>query len=127
MRAWDLTSIDVQPHLPLILSTSDDARAIVLHLPAGEQLQEHQVHERAWVVVVAGEVEVTAVGAGARVAGGPGLTLEFDPGERHEVTAQADTRLLLLLTPWPGTGHPGALTLEEKADARENAAEHARR
>lgn len=127
MRSWDLRSVDVQPHLPQILSTTEDARAIVLHLPAGERMQEHEVHERAWVVVVDGEVELTAMATGERVAGGPGLMLEFDPGERHEVTARSDARLLLLLTPWPGDGHPGAMTLEAKARAREDAAEHARR
>ena len=34
--------------------------------------------------------------------------------------------LLLLLTPWPGDGHPGGMTLEEKGAAREDAAERAR-
>jgi hypothetical protein len=32
----------------------------------------------------------------------------FDPRERHTVTARTDTRLLLVLAPWPGDGHPGA-------------------
>jgi len=32
----------------------------------------------------------------------------FDPGERHEVRARSDARLLLVLAPWPGDGHPGA-------------------
>jgi hypothetical protein len=30
----------------------------------------------------------------------------FDPNERHEVTAKSDARLLLVLSPWPGEGHP---------------------
>jgi hypothetical protein len=42
----------------------------------------------------------------ARIAGTQGLLVEFDPGERHAVRAVSDTRLLLLLTPWPGVGHP---------------------
>jgi hypothetical protein len=50
--------------------------------------------------------------------------LEFDPGERHTVSARSDARLLLLLSPWPGDGHPGAMSLEEKATVRERAAEH---
>jgi len=29
--------------------------------------------------------------------------------------------LLLLLTPWPGIGHPGAMTLREKLYARRRA------
>ena len=30
----------------------------------------------------------------------------YDPTERHEVRAISDARLLLLLAPWPGEGHP---------------------
>ncbi len=41
--------------------------------------------------------------------------------EPREVTARSDTRLLLVLAPWPGDGHPGAMSLEEKAQARERA------
>jgi len=41
----------------------------------------------------------------------------------HTHVATADARLLLLLSPWPGDGHPGAMSLEEKAEARERAAE----
>jgi quercetin dioxygenase-like cupin family protein len=122
MKSWDIAALPVEPRAPQILSTPDDGRAIVLVLPAGEQLKEHQVHERAWVFVVAGEVEVEA--DAERVSGGPGLLLEFAPNERHEVTARADSRLLLLLTPWPGDGHPGAMTLDEKSQARARAAAH---
>ena len=49
--------------------------------------------------------------------------LELAPGERHAVVARADSRLLLLLTPWPGDGHPGAMSLEQKSEVRERAAE----
>ena len=31
----------------------------------------------------------------------------------------------MVLSPWPGDGHPGAMTLEEKGEAREKAAQHA--
>ncbi len=78
----------------------------MLHLPAGESLQDHQVHERAHLVVVEGEVDV--VRDGETVTGGPGLLAVFDPGERHEVHARSAARLLLVLAPWPGDGHPGA-------------------
>jgi quercetin dioxygenase-like cupin family protein len=123
MRSWDLKTVAAEPREPQIISTADDARAILLHLPAGEQLQEHEVHEHARIVVIEGEVEV-ATPEGERVSAGSGHMLEFAPGERHTVVAQADARLLLLLTPWPGDGHPGAMTLEQKAEARERAAEH---
>lgn len=123
MKSWDINALDVEPHRPHIVSSSQDARAIVLHLPAGERMQDHEVHERAWVVLIAGEVEISTA-AGEHVAGGPGLLVEFDPRERHEVVARTDARFLLLLTPWPGVGHPGTLTLEEKDEVRARAAEH---
>jgi quercetin dioxygenase-like cupin family protein len=123
MKSWNINTLDAKPHTPHILSSSADARAIVLDLPAGERLQDHKVHERAWVVLIAGEIEITTP-AGDHATGGPGLLVELDPHERHEVLALSDARFLLLLTPWPGVGHPGALTLEEKAEVRARAAEH---
>jgi quercetin dioxygenase-like cupin family protein len=123
MRSWDLKSIEAVPHQPEILASADDARTILLRLPAGEELQEHEVHERARIVVVDGEIEMTTL-AGESVVAGAGHLFEFDPGERHTVAAKSDARLLLVLTPWPGDGHPGALTLEQKAKARQRAAQH---
>jgi quercetin dioxygenase-like cupin family protein len=108
MEHWELTSLGVEPHKPEILhSTRGEARSIVLHLPAGEALKDHQVHERAHLVVIEGEVEIEDHG-GERVTGGAGLLAVFDPNERHEVRARSDARLLLVLAPWPGEGHPGA-------------------
>jgi hypothetical protein len=124
MQNWDLKRIEAEPHQPRILASADDARTIVLDLPAGEELQEHEVHERARLVVVSGDVDVTTPG-GDPVSAGSGHLFEFDPSERHTVTARSDARLLLILTPWPGDGHPGAMTLEQKAEARESAARHA--
>jgi quercetin dioxygenase-like cupin family protein len=124
MRSWDLRSVEAEAHEPQILSSGKDARAILLFLPAGEELQEHEVHEYSRIVVVDGEVEVTTP-EGERVSAGPGHLLEFEPAERRRITARADARLLIVLTPWPGDGHPGAMTLEQKAAARERAAERA--
>lgn len=123
MRSWSLLSLDLRPHAPEILSSGSAARAIVLEIPAGESLSDHQVHERAWVTVLDGEVEITT-GAGETVTGGCGLLVEFDPAERHAVIARSTARLLLLLAPWPGDGHPGAMELSEKATVRERAAQH---
>ncbi|MEX1142368.1 MAG: cupin domain-containing protein [Thermoleophilaceae bacterium] len=121
MRTWEANTLEVAPHRPEILSSGDAARVIALNLPAGELLQEHEVHEQALLVVLEGEVEVES--GGETIGGRRGLVAEFGPGERHEVRATHDARLLLVLTPWPGDGHPGAMTLDEKATARERAHE----
>lgn len=105
MQTWDLTSLDVQPHQPAVLSSDDEGRGIVIHLPAGERLQEHQVHERAWLLVISGAIEISGPG-GESVSGGAGLLASFEPNERREVAATEDARLLLVLSPWPGVGHP---------------------
>ena len=75
--------MDLKPRLPEILASSDAARAIVLDLAAGESLSEHEVHERSWLVVLGGEIEVAAA-AGECASGGAGLLVEFAPSERHE-------------------------------------------
>ena len=107
MQIWDTRSLDVEPHHPQVLHSDEEGRTIVINLPAGEELQEHQVHERAYLVVIDGEVEVRDDG-GDSVSGGAGFAAVFDPHERHEVRATRDARLLLVLAPWPGDGHPGA-------------------
>ncbi len=104
METWDIASLDVEPRQPEVLRSDPEARVIAINLPAGDELQDHQVHERAWVVVTGGQVEFD--GDGSTVSGGPGFVAHFDPKERHEVRAVSDARLLLLLAPWPGEGHP---------------------
>jgi quercetin dioxygenase-like cupin family protein len=105
MDSWNLNELDVEPRQPQVLDSESEGRAIVINLPKGEQLGEHQVHERAWLLVVDGNVELNTP-AGKWAAGGPGLLAIFDPKERHEVQAVEDSRLLLVLSPWPGDGHP---------------------
>ncbi len=105
MEAWDLTAIDVEPHAPRILRSDDGAaRVIALRLPAGERLQDHEVHEHAWLTVVSGAVEL--VEPGRSVSAGAGTLVHWDPQERHEVQATRDALLVLTLAPWPGPGHP---------------------
>jgi hypothetical protein len=52
------------------------------------------VHERAYVVVIAGEVDVPGA------IGGPGLAAVYEPAERHALRGLTDARLLLVLAPW---------------------------
>jgi quercetin dioxygenase-like cupin family protein len=98
MRTWELMAHG-RPSAPEVLDTSGRARAIAIDLPAGTALEDHEVHETAWVVVASGRVTFSA--DGRRVEGGPGLLARFDPRERHEVRAVDDAKLLLLLTEYP--------------------------
>jgi hypothetical protein len=45
---WELEALDLKVRSPEILSSSEEARAIVLDLAAGESLSDHEVHERMW-------------------------------------------------------------------------------
>ncbi len=105
METWDLHSLEVEPRQPEVISSDEEGRAIVIQLAAGESLREHQVHERAWLLVLSGKVELDDAD-GETNRGGAGMLALFDPNERHEVRASEDSRLLLLLSPWPGQGHP---------------------
>jgi quercetin dioxygenase-like cupin family protein len=103
--SWDITALDVQPHQPKVLRSDNEARVIAINLPSGEQLQDHQVHERAYLFVADGQIEITTDDGGSQSAGA-GFVAHFERAERHEVTAKSDARLVLLLAPWPGPGHP---------------------
>ncbi len=105
MEVWELSRLPVAVHRPEVLRSDDDAnRVIVLQLPAGDSLQDHQVHEHALVFVLEGEATIRA-GEEERRLSAPGL-IHFAPGERHAVEAVSDCRLVLCLAPWPGEGHP---------------------
>jgi quercetin dioxygenase-like cupin family protein len=118
MESWNLNELEVQPHLPEVLDSGSEGRAILINLPKGEQLQEHQVHERAWLLVIDGNVELNTPN-GKWAAGGAGLLAIFDPKERHEVQAVEDSRLLLILSPWPGDGHPSQRAEVQQRAGRE--------
>ena len=104
MDSWDIRSLEIEPHHPQVLRSDDETRVIAIVLPGGEELQDHQVHERAYLVVVDGQIEVSQ--KGSTEGGGPGYIAHFPPNERREVRATSDARLLLILSPWPGEGHP---------------------
>jgi quercetin dioxygenase-like cupin family protein len=102
--SWDIASLEVGPHQPQVLRSDDETRVIVINLPSGERMQEHETHERAFLMVVAGEIELQD--GNETETGGPGFLAHFEPQERREVRATSDAKLLLILAPWPGAGHP---------------------
>lgn len=104
METWDVSSLEIEPHHPQVLRSDAETRAIAIHLTAGEELQSHQVHERTYLVVVAGDISITQ--GEETLSGGPGLLAHFEPNERRTIQAVSDARLVLVLAPWPGEGHP---------------------
>ena len=105
MQSWDLKEIEALDgtRSPTVLETADGARAIAIRLAPGQELGDHQVHERAWLTVVQGSVQIQA---GTKVVEAePGTLLTFEPGERHRVASEQGAQILLILAPWPGDGH----------------------
>jgi len=105
MKAWNVQELEVEPSHPHVLDSEIEGRVIAMQLTTGEKLAEHQVHERAWLYIVSGQVEIDDAD-GETLGGGAGLLAEFNPNERREVRAITDARMLLFLSPWPGDGHP---------------------
>jgi quercetin dioxygenase-like cupin family protein len=108
VQTWNTRSLDVEPHSPQVLHSDHEGRTIVIQLPAGERLGEHRVHERSWVIVVDGEIELES--AGGTKNGGIGFLAHIDPKEANEIRAVSDARLIMVLAPWPGDGHPSQRT-----------------
>jgi quercetin dioxygenase-like cupin family protein len=105
MESWRLPEIQTPDgtRSPVVLKSEDEARAVLIGLDPGQELGDHQVKEHAWLLVVAGSVQI---GAGGEKVDAPAGTLaHFEPDERHSVSSAEGARILLLLAPWPGPGH----------------------
>lgn len=105
MKAWNVTEMEIEHAHPRVLDSEDEGRIIALRIPAGKRLQEHQVYERAWLIVASGSIEIEDAD-GECVGGGAGFIAEFRPKERREVRATEDATVVMILSPWPGDGHP---------------------
>ncbi len=81
-----------------------DPSAIAIRLPSGEELREPHIHERAYLLVVGGEIEIARDGSG--VTGGTGFRSHFEPNERRTVRALTDARLVLGSRSPAGQGGP---------------------
>jgi quercetin dioxygenase-like cupin family protein len=106
VQSWNVKEIEVPEgtRRAEALETVDGARAIIIRLTPGEELGEHQVRERAWLMVVDGSARVEA-GGGDVVEAGPGTLLTFEPDERHKVSSVGGTRIVMILSSWPADGH----------------------
>ncbi len=105
MQTWNLLELDTPAgsRSPVVLHSTDDARAVLIRLDPGQELGDHQVKENAYVVVVDGQVEVGS--RDGTVTAGTGVLFRFDANERHRVSSAGGARILMLLAPWPGAGH----------------------
>ena len=105
MRSWRLPEIDTPDgsRSPVVLHSSDEARAVLIGLNPGQQLGDHQVKEHAFIVVVDGAVRIEA--GDETLEAETGTLAAFDPDERHIVASETGAKILLLLAPWPGEGH----------------------
>jgi quercetin dioxygenase-like cupin family protein len=105
MQRWNLLELQMPRGTrdPVVLHSDDEARAVVIHIDAGQELGEHQVKERAWILVVTGAVRVRA--GGEEAEGGPGTLFRFDEDERRSIASDEGARILVLFAPWPGPGH----------------------
>jgi quercetin dioxygenase-like cupin family protein len=105
VQSWNLLAVETPEgsRSPVVLHSTNDVRAVLIGLAAGQALGDHQVHENAYVVVVDGEVDVAS--ADETVQAGPGTLFRFEANERRRVSSQGGARILMLLAPWPGPGH----------------------
>jgi len=105
VQSWNLRDIETPggSRSPVVVHSLDEARAVLIGLDPGQALGDHQVHERSWIVVLEGNVQIES--GGDNVDAGPGYLAWFDAGERHSISTADGARILLLLAPWPGEGH----------------------
>lgn len=106
MRQWRLPEVETPngARSPVVLHSKDGAeRAVLIELQPGDRLGEHSVKESALLLVLDGRARVEA--GDESVEAESGTLFHFDPDERHSITSDGGTRLLLLLAPWTGEGH----------------------
>ena len=97
VQSWDVKEIEVPEgtRRAAALETVDGARAIIIRLAPGEELGDHPVRERAWLVVVEGSARVEA--GRDIVEAGSGTLLTFEPDKHHKVSSVSGARVVMIL------------------------------
>jgi quercetin dioxygenase-like cupin family protein len=105
VQSWNLREIETPggSRSPVVLESDDAARAVLIGLDPGQELGDHEVKERAFLLVVDGSVRVET--GGKELRAGRGTLISFEPEERRAVSSSDGARILLFLAPWPGLGH----------------------
>jgi quercetin dioxygenase-like cupin family protein len=108
MQRWRLDEIETPDgsRSPVVLhSETGESRVVLIALEPGPEMGDHQVRESALVLVVTGEARIEAGSEAVDAVAGD--LFRFDPNERHAISTESGTRILLTLAPWPGPGHYG--------------------
>jgi quercetin dioxygenase-like cupin family protein len=101
---WHLPSIEANGRRePRVLFSRPGCRAVLIDLNAGDELGEHRTHEHAMLQIVSGRLAIAT--AGSRVECETGTLISLEPHETRRIDALEDSRILLVLAPWPGEGH----------------------
>ena len=104
VERWHLPSVEATGKRdPRVLFSGSEARGVLIDLHEGDELGEHRLYESAVLLVVTGAVVVETDGRAVECDAGTLLT--FESGEKRSLKARGASRILLLLTPWPGEGH----------------------
>jgi quercetin dioxygenase-like cupin family protein len=105
VQSWNLLELETRggTRSPIVLHSTDEARAVLIGIDPGQELGDHQVHEHAYIVVIAGQVRIEA--GDETLEAGPGTLVRFEEKERHRVSSPEGARVLMILAPWPGPGH----------------------
>jgi quercetin dioxygenase-like cupin family protein len=104
VQRWHLPSIEANGRRePRVLFSRPECRSVLIDLTAGDEMGEHRTHEVAVLEVVSGRIALAA--EGRRIECEAGTLVSFEPGERRSLEALEQSRILLVLAPWPGEGH----------------------
>jgi quercetin dioxygenase-like cupin family protein len=105
VQSWNLLEIETAggTRSPIVLHSTDEARAVLIDIDAGQELGQHQVHEHAYLLVLDGRARIEA--GNDSLDAERGTLVRFEENERRRVSSDEGARLLLLLAPWPGPGH----------------------
>jgi quercetin dioxygenase-like cupin family protein len=105
VQSWNLLELETPggTRSPIVLHSTDEARAVLIRIDPGQELGDHQVHERAYVVVLEGHVRIDS--GRDSLEAEAGTLVRFEEKERRRVSSAEGARLLLILAPWPGPGH----------------------
>ena len=121
MRSWNLHEIETPggSRSPVVLESDEAARTVLIGLDPGQELGDHEVKERAFLLVVGGSVRVEAGGKELRAE--QGTLISFEAVEAGPMAAGIVAKVL---SNDDARKRVEVLLLEAKETARRLLAEH---